>query len=110
MTPDESTRLAVIETKVEAVERDVKGIRTDVREVSAKLDRFAETKADCTELDAVKASVDAAKELAAAKVDADDFGELRTLLITILLASAGFAITTLVALAIWAFQTLATHA
>lgn len=88
MTPSENERLAVVESQM----RDVKASQVRIEE---KLDAAIECKADRSEVDSIAAALrtkaDAAdlKAVIEKKANAEDFKELRQLLLGVLLSIAG---------------------
>jgi len=82
MTHTENERLAVVES-------ELKGVKSAVHRMEGKLDAAIECKADKSEVDELKKSLDS-------KASADDFAEMRKLLVGILVSVAAFALVTLV--------------
>lgn len=89
MTKTEIERLAVVESQIEDVRSDVGEVKESQTRIEQKLDAAIECKADRSEVAAI---TDALKT----KASAEEFKELRQLLIRILVSVAGFGLITLV--------------
>jgi hypothetical protein len=89
MTRTELERIAVIEQKVD-------GVELAVNRIEGKLDSVIRDKADRSDVAAICEDIDANRSAINLKADATDFRELRNLLIGVLVAVAGTAITVLI--------------
>ena len=87
MTRTEIERLAVVESKID-------GIESTVARMEAKLDDAIVCKADKTALDAMNTELDT-------KASAEDFKELRRLIITVGLTVVGFLSATLIGIVLF---------
>lgn len=97
MTPAEETRLAVLETEVKGVRGDIADVKVCISDLSAKVDKALIDKTDWTAHDALVAKVDT-------KAEASELSGLRSLIIGLLISTAGAALLLLIGIVLFVVE------
>jgi hypothetical protein len=94
MTPQEVERLAVLEQQLTDLD-------TRMDRMETKLDAVLNTKADKEQVRIIE---ERQQTVIKDKVDKDEFCELRKMVVGLVVASCGFAVTTIIGLVVWLLQ------